>query len=459
MVINKKATNHKINKGVQLAGGSGAYSAKQSPEQLLRRATLAALLFEDTAYESGAELTENIEDLVSKCSPEFVRDIAIECREKQKLKRMPIFLAREMCRHESHIKYVAEVIEKTFTRPDMCSDFVALYWSDNDNKKHLPHAVRRGLSKAFLSYSEYSLEKWNKDGKKVKLRDVLRLCHPKTNDKDKSALLKRLLDDELAPIVTWDRVLSEKGNNKESWTELLEGNHVPAEAFLKNLKNMVKAGVSRKMIADGLKKVSSKYLLPMNFFAAATACPSLTREIEDCMLRHFSNLPKLSGHTLLVIDMSGSMNHRISKDSEFTRKQVAYSMATLVESRCEFLTVVGTCGSDDHYSEKIALYRGFALANELHAVDKRTGLNGIFTTKCMKWCAENVKDVDRIIVFSDSQDVDSDSGLPKPFGKTNYIVDVSAHSAGINYQGVWTAEISGWSDNFIDFIYESEKNN
>jgi hypothetical protein len=61
--------------------------------------------------------------------------------------------------------------------------------------------------------------------------------------------------------------------------------------------------------------------------------------------------------------------------------------------------------------------------------------------------------VDRIIIFSDSQDCDlPDRRLPKPFGQVNYLVDVSAHQHGINYQGVWTAEISGWSEHFLTYI-------
>ncbi len=42
--------------------------------------------------------------------------------------------------------------------------------------------------------------------------------------------------------------------------------------------------------------------------------------------------------------------------------------------------------------------------------------------------------------------------LPQPFANNNYIIDASAHTHGINYQGVWSAEISGWSEHFLRFI-------
>jgi hypothetical protein len=60
---------------------------------------------------------------------------------------------------------------------------------------------------------------------------------------------------------------------------------------------------------------------------------------------------------------------------------------------------------------------------------------------------------DRIIVFSDSQDCDKHNNTPpKPYGRYNYIVDVSSEKRGINYKGLWTAEVSGFSEHFLTFI-------
>jgi hypothetical protein len=86
------------------------------------------------------------------------------------------------------------------------------------------------------------------------------------------------------------------------------------------------------------------------------------------------------------------------------------------------------------------------------------GGGGIFTRQVLEWAAANTLGLfDRIIVFSDSQDCDQpDKRIPKPFGKNNYIIDVSAHKHGINYKGVWTAEISGWSEHFLTYIAAME---
>ena len=82
---------------------------------------------------------------------------------------------------------------------------------------------------------------------------------------------------------------------------------------------------------------------------------------------------------------------------------------------------------------------------------------GIFTKQCLDWCKKKFEGAkfDRIIKFSDSQDIDykyDKTILPEPFGKHNYICDVSAELRGVNYKGRWTAEISGFSEHFLTYI-------
>jgi 60 kDa SS-A/Ro ribonucleoprotein len=83
----------------------------------------------------------------------------------------------------------------------------------------------------------------------------------------------------------------------------------------------------------------------------------------------------------------------------------------------------------------------------------RMGGGGIFTCQCLEFtCQQERERPDRIVVFSDSQDCDLANKQPQPFGCRNYIIDISAHQHGINYRGVWTAKISGWSEYFLIYI-------
>jgi hypothetical protein len=129
---------------------------------------------------------------------------------------------------------------------------------------------------------------------------------------------------------------------------------------------------------------------------------------------------------------------------------------------CESVTIWATAGSDyarRHETKRLKPHRGFALAEQINRVAHELGGGGIFTRQCLEYIAAQTDEPgDRTIIFSDSQDCDYPHlAVPAPFSTHNYIVDVSAHTRGIAYNGVWTAEISGWSEQFLPYIqaYES----
>lgn len=204
-------------------------------------------------------------------------------------------------------------------------------------------------------------------------------------------------------------------------------------------------------------------LLPLDFLKAMRESNGFDREIEDAMLNTYKDMPKLPGKTLFIVDVSGSMGSLTSSGSNFTRLDQACSMAMLAANQCEDFELVCTAGSDsDRREEQIRIEypsKGFKLFQEIQDSRRTVGGGGIFTYQCLeklrKELGNKIHDYTRIIIFSDSQDIDVSCGStkkPRPFGKYNYICDVSCHTRGINYNGVWTAEISGWSEHFLTYI-------
>lgn len=442
----------RIDTNVRVAGGMGAPAALQTDEGLLRRATLANLLWENLAYESGS--TDNIAALVAKCPPAFVRDLVIEIREKQKLRHMPLFLIREMARLPKHKVYVAELLARVCTRPDMLTDFLALYWKDG--KQPLSAQVKRGIAMTLPNFNEYQLAKYNGGSGSVRLRDAMFLARP-TPPQDKQDLFQRLAKDTLATPDTWEVALSAPGaNKKEVWERLLTDRKLGALALLRNLRNMESVGVNPALIRLALTNVDSQWLLPLNFFAARKHAPNFEREIEQAMLNVYKDAQKLPGLTVFVVDVSGSMQAVVSDKSEWSRMDCAVAMAALAGELCESVAVYATAGSDGartHKTKRVKPYRGFALADEIIGMYRGMGGGGIFTRQALEHIKTELGEKpQRIIVFSDSQDCDRANKTPAPFGRYNYIVDVSAHSRGVNYAGVWNAEVSGWSENFLTYI-------
>src|SRR6202161_3773379 len=172
-----------LNSGLRTHEGAPARSI--STELQLRRSVLACLLWESQFYEDGVEIAGRIAELVPKVATEKVAILAVEAREKMKLRHAPLLLVREMARHATHRGFVAETLAQVIQRADELSEFVAIYWKDG--KVPLSAQAKKGLAKTFHKFDEYQLAKYDRNGP-IRLRDVLFLCHAKPRDVQQAAL-------------------------------------------------------------------------------------------------------------------------------------------------------------------------------------------------------------------------------------------------------------------------------
>lgn len=455
----------------EIAGQVSNTVANQTDIALLRRVVLANLLWENIAYVDGVTISDEIKRLIPLCDPKDVADLAVECRTKQKLRHTPLFIAVEMCKYDMTRPYVKDILPKIITRADMLTDFMALYWADG--KCPICNAAKKGLAKAFHNFKEYHFAKYDRNAE-IKLRDVMFMVRPKPENPLEEALYKKIASRTLETPETWEVLLSLAHTNEEKaavWTKLISEDKIGGKAMLMNIRNMQSVGVPRPVIEEGLKKLNGTMLLPLDFLKAMRMSNGFDREIEDAMLRTYENLPKLPGKTLFIVDVSGSMGSLTSSGSKFSRIDQACAMAMLAVNQCADFTLVTTAGDDWKHEEKHTIIKypskGFKLFEEITMTQHKIGFGGIFTSQCLDSLRKelNVKDgdYDRIIIFSDSQDIDVARGKgvkPRPFGKHNYICDVSCNKRGIAYNGVWDAEISGWSEHFLTYIaaYEGIEN-
>lgn len=454
MKINAKASDYRVDASERLAGGMGAAAAKQDAAALLRRAVLANLLWENLAYETGDAVAAEIKRLVPLVDPAAVAALAFEARVQQKLRHAPLFLAREMARHAEHARLVSDLLPQIIRRPDELTEFVALYWQDG--KRPLSKQVKRGLADAFARFDAYQFAKYNRDTQ-VKLRDVMFMVHPQPASAAREALYRQIADNTLPTPDTWEVALSAGEDKRATWERLIAEGKLGALAFVRNLRNMEDAQVDPAVIREGFATIKPGWLLPLNYLAAAKAAPRWERELEELMLRGLAQAPKLPGYSILIADVSGSMDTRLSEKSAFTRLDAGAAMAMLAAAMCERVSIYATAGNDGTRVHQTALLpprRGFALAEQITAERRRLGGGGIFTRQCLEYVKTQERErADRIIVISDSQDCDWPARrVPAPFGAANYIIDVSAHTRGVGYEGVWTAEVSGWSEHFLSYI-------
>ena len=255
----------------------GAPARNISTELQLRRSVLACLLWETQFYEDGVEIAGRIAELVPKVSAEKVAALAVEAREKMKLRHAPLLLVREMARHKTHRVLVADTLQRVIQRADELSEFVAIYWKDG--RVPLSGQVKKGLAAAFTKFDEYALAKYDR-ASPVKLRDVLFLSHAKPVDAAQAELWKRLVAGELATPDTWEVALSAGADKREAWERLLSENKLGALALLRNLRNMADAKVTPALIGEALGRMKTERVLPFRFIAAARFAPQWETELE-----------------------------------------------------------------------------------------------------------------------------------------------------------------------------------
>lgn len=69
--------------------------------------------------------------------------------------------------------------------------------------KPIPNAMRKGINEVFQTFDEYTLAKYKGEGKDLKMRDIIMLCHPAPKTDEQSAMWKRCLENKLETPVTW----------------------------------------------------------------------------------------------------------------------------------------------------------------------------------------------------------------------------------------------------------------
>ena len=114
------------------------------------------------------------------------------------------------------------------------------------------------------------------------------------------------------------------------------------------------------------------------------------------MLKSIKDHARLKGRTRLLIDVSGSMDTALSRQSEMTRLEAACGLAILAREICEKVEIF-TFSND---VAKIPPRRGFALRDAIVASQPHAGT----------YLGKAVKQVDlrgdRLIVFTDEQSHD-----------------------------------------------------
>jgi hypothetical protein len=300
------------------------------------------------------------------------------------------------------------------------------------------------------------------------------------NDEQKQLLLK-IRNDTLVIPETWEVVISTKGSNKESWEEVIP--KMGIFALVRNLKNFLKVGANIEPVIAKLtdeKIIRNSKMFPFRFYSAYTMVKQdmsaknpfdqakILNALETAIKLSISNIPKMEGDTLIIVDLSGSMDTALSDKSTTTYKDISSLFGALSSQIFPQSIVVG-------FADRMQVIHNIAGTPILQAKDninKTSVGSSTYAHKVFEWLNKERIHVDRIILFSDMQCYNTNGwdtqGLSNHFIKYQkdinkncmfYSMDLAGHGTVQIPENKNVCLISGWSERVLDFIrmYEEDQ--
>ena len=305
-------------------------------------AAVLTSLFGEQKYYGSTDM--DIVRLATRCAaadPDFLLRLACYARNEANLRTVSHVLTSVIA-HEAP-EHTRAAVRNVVVRGDDVTEIMACYLSLYG--KPFPNALKRAVANAVRGFDEYALAKYAGSGRAMKMRDVLRITHPKPQDEKTAALFKKVLDGTLETPYTWETELTERGNTAEVWNELIASGRVGYMALLRNLRNILKTGADvdpvLTLLADP-EQVKKSRQLPFRFYSAYRAVADeelmtsrIHAALEKALEASVANMETIPGRTLIAVDVSGSMGSPVSAKSDVRCRDIACLLGVLSSRLCE----------------------------------------------------------------------------------------------------------------------------
>lgn len=417
----------------------GGKAANLTAKEKLEHLVCSCLLWEDTFYENGESIVDQISKAVDQCSVDDAMQIATKAKFDFKLRHAPLFvlvaLANKLKDTKDKQKFNYHFVESFLTRADDMGELVSLYKKVAGDKAPIPNMFKKAIAKAFEKFSEYQLAKYSKKSAQYKLVDLVNLCHPKASE-----AIGKLVNGELETPDTWEVAISAAGNDEKKkaseWKRLLTEDSLPDMAFLMNIRN-IDNNVSNasKLIVERIEKINCNKLLPIVFLRSGLANERYQVPLENKFFDFFVGDKKTKGKTAILVDISGSM--------DLYNLNYAYSLAMIAKEKYEDCDVF----SFSNQLVKIKDLRGFKL---LHEIDGSQGHCCTYLWNAIK--VANEGEYDRIIVITDEQSHDS---CDFKLNGQLYLINIASSVRSVECDKD-VVKITGFSDRVFDYIDANE---
>ncbi len=220
-------------------------------------------------------------------------------------------------------------------RPDDVSEIFSAV--DYLNMKR-SHALVRGSADYLSTINEYQLMKYRMLGHKYNMYDIINLSHAT------SVAINAFKHNELESADTWEtKISSIQKNNIEDktkeWKRLVEEHKLGYMALIRNLNNILDCNISYSWIEDVLcpqiidiKKIKASLIFPYRLYVAYKSLHTQVLPVITALEKAFriatANVPFFEGESAVILDVSGSMEDKISSKSQVSLKEIGACFAT-----------------------------------------------------------------------------------------------------------------------------------
>ena len=390
--------------GTKIENKAGGQAYSQTPELELVSILLTSFANEQF-YRSETETFDRLKELVRICDKRFVAQAAVYARTQFGMRSITHVVASELAKYVSGEKWGKDFYSAIIYRPDDMMEILSYHTGKNGK---IPASMKKGLADAFGKFDRYALAKYRGEGKGYKLVDVVNLVHPTPNEKNADAI-KALVKGELKSFDTWETELSKAGQlasteeekadfKKDAWIKLVREKKIGYFALLRNLRNIIEH--APEVIGDALKMLTDETLIKKSLvlpFRYVTAFDEIENLHEGKIIREvlialnkavdmsLTNVPKFDGETLVVLDVSGSMEGKPSKIGSL------FSAVLIKSNNADFITFDNVA----RYINANPMDSTITIANSIPFTGGGTNFHSIFTTANKKY--------DRVIILSDMQ--------------------------------------------------------
>jgi 60 kDa SS-A/Ro ribonucleoprotein len=303
-----------------LAGGE-AY--KQDAKMELVSLLLTSFVndkFYEKADDQLARLTKLAEGIKDK---KFLGQAAIFARTEYGMRSITHALLGEMVHLVKGEEWTKRAIAKAIHRPDDILETFAYYAGKYG--KPIPNSLKKGAALALEQFDGYQMAKYRGERSDIKMVDVFNLIHPKPAH-GINGTYKALMEGTLKTTgKTWEANLTAAGQKAETeedkaemkkdvWATMLKENKLGYFALLKNLRNIEEQ--APEALSEALrqlrdeKAIKKSLVMPFRFSTAIEQVKErkTIEALNDAFEISLNNVPNFDGKTLIVLDVSGSMN-------------------------------------------------------------------------------------------------------------------------------------------------------